>query len=98
AVTDNGDGTYSAPLSGVAAGVATVTFTVNGAAGTNTADVTLVAVPAAATSPAPAPAPAEASLATTGLDVGATLGGVGMLLGAGVILALAKRKRRPAER
>jgi uncharacterized repeat protein (TIGR01451 family) len=100
AVTDHGDGTYSASLSGAAAGTATVTFTVNGADATNTADVTLVAVPAASAPPVePAPPvesapPVEAGLASTGINIETGLAYVGLLLGAGLLLALAKWKRR----
>ena len=42
-VRDNGDGTYTANLTSTTPGVSTVSFTVNGEAGTNTADVTFVA-------------------------------------------------------
>ncbi|ACQ81027.1 Ig domain protein group 1 domain protein [Beutenbergia cavernae DSM 12333] len=44
AVTDNGDGTYTATLtSATAAGTATVSFTLDGTAGTDTAEVVFVA-------------------------------------------------------
>ncbi|MEO7016588.1 MAG: invasin domain 3-containing protein [Leifsonia sp.] len=89
AVKDNGDGTYTASLSGTVAGVSTVTFKVNGIAATNTATVALVAVP---TTPEPTPTPPAvptADLASTGIDLGTGLALAGLLFGGGLTLALA---------
>jgi adhesin/invasin len=98
AVADNGDGTYSAVLSGTVAGDATVSFAVNGVDAASTAAVTLIAVPAesappvAPVEPAPAPAPA-ADLASTGIDIGTGAALVGLLVASGLIFVAFKRRR-----
>ncbi|MGW9157085.1 invasin domain 3-containing protein [Microbacterium sp. NPDC055665] len=88
AVTDNGDGTYSAVLTGTDAGTATITFTVNGVNATNTETVDLIAVPTAT----PAPETPD-GLANTGGEAGIGWAVGGLLLGAGMLLP-AMRKRR----
>ena len=61
AVTDNGDGTYTATLSaGLSPGTATVVGTVNGPAITDNATVTFAAPPPLPAPPAPAPKPKPA--------------------------------------
>jgi LPXTG-motif cell wall-anchored protein len=49
AVTDNGDGTYTATLTGAATGDAVVSFTLGGTAATNTVTVAIIPRPADAT-------------------------------------------------
>ena len=69
AVTDNTDGTYTATLTSTATGTATVSGTVNAAGITDTAIVTVTAVPPPPPPPANEPEPKPTTLTEGGVEV-----------------------------